>query len=46
MKYIKITPQEYITNFCKIAKFKFTAKIIRGKVLIRANILELNLLGW
>lgn len=46
MKTIKLSPIEYISNFKKIAKFKFRALVFHGNVYIRANTLKLEELGY
>ena len=46
MKTIKLNPVEYITNFKKIAKFKFAALVFHGNVYVQANSLKLEELGY
>ena len=46
MKIIELNPIEYITNFKKIAKFKFMAWIFHGNVYIQANEVKLQELGY
>ncbi len=46
MKEITLTPHEYLTNFKKIAKFKFDAYTLHGIVHVTANIEKLKELGY
>lgn len=46
MKIIELNPIEYITNFRKIAKFKFMAWVLEGNVYVQANITKLEQLGY
>jgi len=46
MKTVELTPREYMTNFCKIAKFSFLTKIWHGNVFVTADVGNLTYLGF
>lgn len=46
MKTIQLTPREYLTNFKKIAKFKFQAITLHGILYITAETVKLEELGY
>lgn len=46
MKFIQLDPIDYITNFKKIAKFKFRAVVFHGSVWVRADEVKLQELGY